>query len=135
MLSEWLVRAYSLQKRQAKGYKGGSAQYEDPTSRTSPGADSSGGGGKEAGGIGASPSPDADLLAREVDHYTVLGVRLGLEPGAVRFRVRVSTYWHCMVFGVRRRVLLPSFVLYHCGEKDTVLIMIVWLHGKGLGYI
>lgn len=73
MLSEWLVRAYSLQKRQAKGYKAEGSQYDDPTEPTQAGEEA-GGGKAGGGGIGASASPDADLLAKEVDHYAVLGV-------------------------------------------------------------
>jgi tetratricopeptide (TPR) repeat protein len=64
-LSEWLVRAYSLQKRQSKGYQSKEGiQYEDPA------AD---GIGKDNGNMEFG-SNDAYILAREVDHYAVLGV-------------------------------------------------------------
>ena len=61
-LSEWLVRAYSLRKRQAKGYQGG-VEYEDvKDNRTN------GGGDKD------SKAADGAAIAKEVDHYAVLGV-------------------------------------------------------------
>jgi hypothetical protein len=81
-LSEWLVRAASLQKRQAKGYKANTAeseQYEEPSSARSGGSSGSGkddGGSTPAAG-GGNNSATADAAARiakEVDHYAVLGV-------------------------------------------------------------
>jgi hypothetical protein len=70
-LSEWLVRAFSLQKRQsrgnAQGADEGGGQYEDPVSSAT-------GTGEQKSAAPASNAPDADLLAREVDHYAVLGV-------------------------------------------------------------
>lgn len=55
-LSEWLVRAFSLRKRQARGYQG-SVEYEEPTTPT-----------------GENGPADGDVIAKEVDHYAVLGV-------------------------------------------------------------
>lgn len=56
-LSEWLVRAHALRKRQARGYKGG-AEYEEPSAVPSEGIS----------------NKDGDALAKEVCHYAVLGV-------------------------------------------------------------
>jgi len=82
MLSEWLVRAFSLQKRQAKGYRKSSGSdddeeeeeeynsYDDPAYPKG----KKGGGASTAEADGAAPLSDADKIAREVDHYTVLGV-------------------------------------------------------------
>lgn len=57
MLSDWLVRAYSLQKRQAKGYHKNDEFYENIQSSGD-----------------NSATMDADIVAKEVDHYRVLGV-------------------------------------------------------------
>ena len=72
-LSEWLVRAFSLQKRQSKGgYKaspdGGGMDYEDLRSAKA-GANSPNSNASTSGKLS-----DADMIAREVDHYAVLGV-------------------------------------------------------------
>jgi tetratricopeptide (TPR) repeat protein len=80
-LSEWIVRAVSLKKRQAKGYHASgseSQQYDEPSAASGKSDNGSGAsdtgssprGGKSPGGAAA----EADALAREVDHYTVLGV-------------------------------------------------------------
>lgn len=64
MLSEWLVRSFSLRKRQKAGYKGAEdTQYDNPTT-----------GGVERDEKPSDAISDADMIAREVDHYTVLGV-------------------------------------------------------------
>lgn len=62
-LSEWLIRAFSLRKRQQKGYKRGDEDDEDEGT---------------PGGVASPSTPSttqaADILAKEVDHYQVLGV-------------------------------------------------------------
>lgn len=65
-LNEWLVRAYTLRKRQKQGQQQTQQrEYSDPSC---PSAD-------PCGLSSASSSlAEADLLAREVDHYAVLGV-------------------------------------------------------------
>ena len=95
-LSEWLVRAFSLQKRQARGNKyaasasaaeeSGSAhspnsdsftQYDDiPVSTNTGAASQSHGSNSATGGVtaGDPDKTDANKIAREVDHYAVLGV-------------------------------------------------------------
>ena len=57
-LSDWMVRAYSLKKRQAKGYQG-SVEFEE---QSAPDQGNS------------NNSTDATVIAKEVDHYAVLGV-------------------------------------------------------------
>ena len=76
-LSEWLVRAFSLKKRQAKGYHttNEDTQYEDPTTSSSSPNGGGGGGGSGSGKRGDTSSmPDIEVIAKEVDHYAVLGV-------------------------------------------------------------
>lgn len=53
-LSDWMVRAYSLRKRQVQGYKC-SVEFEEPTNPD-------------------TANKDGDAIAKEVDHYAVLGV-------------------------------------------------------------
>jgi hypothetical protein len=66
MLSEWLVRSFSLRKRQKAGYKGGEdTNYENPSDKP---------GGANRDDKPSDSSSDAETIAREVDHYTVLGV-------------------------------------------------------------
>ena len=61
-LPDWLVRAFSLQKRQAKGYKGGDSGPEAEASGKSTGtAGSSSSSSSEKG-----PLPEAEKLAKEV---------------------------------------------------------------------
>ena len=61
MLSEWLIRAYSLRKRQAKGYRR-EGMYDDEEDSSRPAS------------APTTGKADADAIAVEVDHYTVLGV-------------------------------------------------------------
>lgn len=82
-LSEWLVRAFSLKKRQAKGYRRDSDDddddddsdedynYDDPSPRRGRKKAAASDGGAQANAEGMT---EADIIAREVDHYTVLGV-------------------------------------------------------------
>lgn len=69
-LSDWLVRAFTLLKRQKTGYKSSTAssednQYENPSSSTSSSSSST--------APNTTPT-DAEKIALEVDHYAVLGV-------------------------------------------------------------
>lgn len=69
-LSEWLVRAFSLQKRQARGYhkKGQEEQQYEETQRNDSPATATTARGE------SNTSFEADRIAVEVDHYAVLGV-------------------------------------------------------------
>ena len=87
-LSEWLVRAFSLQKRQARGYhkKGQEEQYEENmdggnSSGPTTGVDSSSAGG----------TSEADVIAKEVDHYTVLGVSTDATEKQLKTAYRVRS--------------------------------------------
>ena len=68
-LNEWLVRAYTLRKRQSRGdYKSSEAdyqQYDDPRNEGNQGQQSQN---------SNSVYGEADRIAKEVDHYAVLGV-------------------------------------------------------------
>lgn len=61
-LSLWLIRAFSLEKRQARGYRRDDGEDDDEDNG--------------AGSRSPTPSatPDSDKIAKEVCHYTVLGV-------------------------------------------------------------
>jgi hypothetical protein len=70
-LSEWLVRAFSLQKRQKNGYRSDQGVQYDETPKRHPASSSS----------SESPSSDkngaeteGERITKEVDHYAVLGV-------------------------------------------------------------
>lgn len=68
-LSEWLIRAYTLRKRQSRGdYRSADSdqQYDNPTD----------GQKDETNGFSSTTgvSSEADRIAKEVDHYAVLGV-------------------------------------------------------------
>ncbi len=60
MLSEWLIRAYTLRKRQAKGYRREGLNDDDDDARPA--------------SVPTTGKADADAIAVEVDHYAVLGV-------------------------------------------------------------
>ena len=90
-LPDWLVRAFSLQKRQAKGYKGGDSGPEAEASGMSTGtAGSSSSSSSEKG-----PLPEAEKLAKEVFFFA-------------------ERYWHAFVrapFSVHIHVLILSLSL------------------------
>jgi hypothetical protein len=68
-LNEWLIRAYTLRKRQSRGdYRSGEGdqQYDNPKEDAS---DAPQGFTSSTGN-----SSEADVIAKEVDHYAVLGV-------------------------------------------------------------
>jgi len=66
-LSDWLVRAFTLLKRQKAGYKSTSAEYENPEGSSSSSSSSN------STAPNTTPT-DAEKIAKEVDHYAVLGV-------------------------------------------------------------
>jgi tetratricopeptide (TPR) repeat protein len=66
-LNEWLIRAYTLRKRQSRGdYCSAEGEYDNPTD----GKEGSADGFASATGVAS----EADRIAKEVDHYAVLGV-------------------------------------------------------------
>lgn len=71
-LNEWLVRAYTLRKRQSRGdycSEGAAGQRYD-----NPKEEEAGVGRSFASSTGSGGFTEADRIAKEVDHYAVLGV-------------------------------------------------------------
>jgi len=65
-LPDWLVRAFSLQKRQAKGYKGGDSGPEAEASGKSTGTAGSSSSSSSSSSSEKGPLPEAEKLAKEV---------------------------------------------------------------------
>lgn len=71
MLSEWLVRAYALQKRQSKGYKHPEGESFGDNNSSASGGNTPYTSQKSGESFGGE---DAERVALAVDHYAVLGV-------------------------------------------------------------
>jgi tetratricopeptide (TPR) repeat protein len=69
-LSDWLVRAFTLQKRQKQGYKGGDRGNYDETQASANSTNDDHTASNNGGGV----NQEAAKIASQVDHYAVLGV-------------------------------------------------------------
>lgn len=87
-LSDWLVRAFTLQKRQKQGYKGGDRGNYD---QTRPSADSASDGGTGDATSGGGVNEAAAKIASQVDHYSVLGVTVDVTEKQLKNAYRMMS--------------------------------------------